>query len=81
MARLPLVVLCGILIMSKSLVNCAEERSLIAVFVCGARVHSNSGEPSFSDWIPFGGWAIPSVKQFTGTQDACGVGIDKDWYP
>jgi hypothetical protein len=36
--------------------------------------------PSFSDFVPFGGWVHPSIKQFLGTTTACGVGIDKNFY-
>lgn len=36
--------------------------------------------PSFSDFVPFGGWAHPSIKQFMGTTTICGVGIDKNFY-
>lgn len=37
--------------------------------------------PSFSDFAPFGGWTHPSIKQYTGTSDVCGAGVDNDWYP
>jgi hypothetical protein len=41
------------------------------------------GKASYSDWssLSFGGWAKPNIKQFEGDKSACGVGIDKDWYP
>jgi hypothetical protein len=39
------------------------------------------GNPSFSDFQPFGGWSKPNIKQFEGTTYICGAGIDKDWYP
>jgi len=34
------------------------------------------GNPSFSDWVPFGGWSHPAVKQYSGTGSLCGIGID-----
>eukprot|EP01114_Cavostelium_apophysatum_P023284 TRINITY_DN8722_c0_g1_i2.p1 TRINITY_DN8722_c0_g1~~TRINITY_DN8722_c0_g1_i2.p1 ORF type:complete len:505 (+),score=91.26 TRINITY_DN8722_c0_g1_i2:30-1517(+) len=39
------------------------------------------GQPSFSDFSPFGGWHTPAMKQFQGTSSVCGVGIDHNWCP
>jgi hypothetical protein len=39
------------------------------------------GNPSFSDFVPFGGWSKPNVKQYSGTGSICGVGIDSNYYP
>lgn len=36
--------------------------------------------PSFSDFVSFGGWTHPSIKQFIGTTSLCGVGVDKNFY-
>ena len=36
--------------------------------------------PSFSDFVPFGGWKTPSIKQYVGDATVCGVDIDKDFY-
>lgn len=37
------------------------------------------GEQSFSDFSPFGGWSQPSIKQFSGSGNICGVSVDEDW--
>ncbi len=39
------------------------------------------GNPSFSDFSPFGGWSSPAMKQYTGTSTVCGFGVDDNWYP
>jgi hypothetical protein len=36
--------------------------------------------PSFSDFVQFGGWKAPSIKQYVGDATVCGVDIDKDFY-
>ena len=36
--------------------------------------------PSFSDFVPFGGWTRPAIKQYEGDATVCGVDVDKDWY-
>eukprot|EP01132_Coremiostelium_polycephalum_P001189 gene1189-1502_t len=36
---------------------------------------------SFSDYRTFGGWSNPSIKQYMGDVSACGIGLDKNWYP
>jgi GH25 family lysozyme M1 (1,4-beta-N-acetylmuramidase) len=38
------------------------------------------GNPSFSDFAPFGGWSRPSIKQYVGNAQVCGAGIDKNFY-
>ena len=37
--------------------------------------------PSFSDFVAFGGWTKPNIKQYNGSSTVCGVGVDLDWYP
>ncbi|KAH3768092.1 glycoside hydrolase family 25 protein [Pelomyxa schiedti] len=37
--------------------------------------------PSFSDFVAFGGWTSPSIKQYQGTTTLCNTGVDLDWYP
>jgi hypothetical protein len=38
--------------------------------------------PSFSGFQPFGGWNSPAMKQFSDSaSNACGVSVDRDWYP
>jgi len=39
------------------------------------------GEPNFNDFVPFGGWSSPAIKQYHGTTAVCGFDIDQDWYP
>eukprot|EP01133_Synstelium_polycarpum_P004256 gene4256-4966_t len=39
------------------------------------------GSPSFSDFSPFGGWSQPAIKQFSGSDTVCGLGVDQNWYP
>eukprot|EP00049_Salpingoeca_infusionum_P017566 m.353485 g.353485 ORF g.353485 m.353485 type:complete len:243 (+) comp16772_c0_seq1:62-790(+) len=39
------------------------------------------GNPSFSDFEPFGGWSAPSIKQYQGTTSMCSAGVDLSWYP
>lgn len=38
------------------------------------------GNPSFSDFAPFGGWAKPAVKQFADGPSVCGTGVDHNFY-
>ncbi|KAL0217071.1 hypothetical protein RCL1_007554 [Eukaryota sp. TZLM3-RCL] len=38
------------------------------------------GIPSFSDWVAFGGWRYPAIKQYKGTTDMCGTQIDLNFY-
>jgi hypothetical protein len=37
-------------------------------------------EASFSDFSPFGGWSVPSMKQYKGTTYICSTAIDEDYY-
>ena len=39
------------------------------------------GRQSFSDYVPFGGWAHPNVKQYGDSVPYCGISADADWYP
>ncbi|EDQ85402.1 uncharacterized protein MONBRDRAFT_21722 [Monosiga brevicollis MX1] len=39
------------------------------------------GNPSFSDFAPFGGWTRPAIKQYNGDKTICGAGVDVNWYP
>jgi len=36
--------------------------------------------PSFSDWVNFGGWTKPAIKQFQGDTTVCGAGVDVNFY-
>ena len=38
-------------------------------------------DPSFRDFKPYGGWSTPSIKQYIGDHESCGVDVDYDWYP
>jgi len=56
--------------------------------MCGTTRFSNlplwyahyDGSPSFSDFVPFGGWGRPVMKQYQGTTGVCGTSIDLDFY-
>lgn len=38
------------------------------------------GKPGFDDFVPFGGWTRPMIKQFRGTSTLCGVtGVDVNY--
>lgn len=37
-------------------------------------------KPSFSDFVPFGGFSKPAVKQFSDQGGLCGVGYDRNFY-
>ena len=37
--------------------------------------------PSFDDFVPFGGWTAPYMKQFAGNECHAGVSYDGDWTP
>lgn len=37
--------------------------------------------PSFSDFIGFGGWTTPLIKQYINTNTLCGVGVDDNYAP
>lgn len=39
------------------------------------------GSPSFSDFVAFGGWSRPHIKQFQGDTTLCGASVDKNYYP
>ncbi|EFA86220.1 hypothetical protein PPL_00782 [Heterostelium album PN500] len=36
--------------------------------------------PSFSDFVPFGGWKKPHAKQYEGSVSDCGIGVDLNYY-
>ena len=37
-------------------------------------------DASFNDFVPFGGWTRPSIKQYAGDQIECGVTIDRNYF-
>jgi len=37
--------------------------------------------PNYNDFRAFGGWTKPSIKQYKGTTDVCGTGVDLNFYP
>ena len=39
------------------------------------------GAQTFSDFVAFGGWSKPAIKQFQGDTTLCGAGVDKNFYP
>eukprot|EP01100_Stratorugosa_tubuloviscum_P011995 TRINITY_DN54_c1_g1_i4.p1 TRINITY_DN54_c1_g1~~TRINITY_DN54_c1_g1_i4.p1 ORF type:complete len:225 (-),score=110.25 TRINITY_DN54_c1_g1_i4:70-720(-) len=39
------------------------------------------GSASFSDFVAFGGWTKPAIKQYAGTTSICSASVDKSWYP
>jgi len=39
------------------------------------------GDPSFDDFSAFGGWNSPAIKQYQGSTNICGCGVDYNWYP
>jgi len=39
------------------------------------------GEVNYDDFTPFGGWSTPSIKQYNGNLEICGMGVDVNWYP
>jgi len=36
---------------------------------------------SFSDFQPFGGWKVPTMKQYTPNASVCGTSVDMNWFP
>ncbi|OMJ74587.1 hypothetical protein SteCoe_26444 [Stentor coeruleus] len=36
--------------------------------------------PSFSDFVSFGGWSSPAIKQYAGDATVCGAGVDLNYY-
>jgi len=36
--------------------------------------------PSFSDWVNFGGWTKPAIKQYEGDTTVCSSGVDVNFY-
>ena len=40
-------------------------------------------DPSFDDFVPFGGWTAPTIKQYYDGINGpmCGVGVDNNWRP
>uniref|UniRef100_A0A6C0I875 Glycoside hydrolase n=1 Tax=viral metagenome TaxID=1070528 RepID=A0A6C0I875_9ZZZZ len=43
--------------------------------------YQNPPSPSFSDFVPFGGWTKPTMKQIQGTHTVCNAEIDANWHP
>lgn len=39
------------------------------------------GKKTFSDFVPFGGWTRPTIKQFDGDKTLCGIPVDYNWEP
>jgi GH25 family lysozyme M1 (1,4-beta-N-acetylmuramidase) len=37
------------------------------------------GNPSFSDFTPFGGWTKPTAKQYKGDTTLCGASVDLNY--
>lgn len=42
--------------------------------------YESPANPSYSDWVPFGGWTTPAVKQYAGTTSICSASVDKNYY-
>ena len=38
------------------------------------------GEDNYNDWVPFGGWSRPAMKQYQGTSYLCGAGVDYSFW-
>jgi len=38
------------------------------------------GQESFGDFVAFGGWTKPAIKQYKGNSQLCGQGVDLNWY-
>jgi len=36
---------------------------------------------NFDDFIAFGGWSTPSIKQYWANHPQCGTDVDLNWYP
>ncbi|KAH3765864.1 Glycoside hydrolase, superfamily [Pelomyxa schiedti] len=36
---------------------------------------------SFSDFVPFGGWTEPTMKQYSDKEHICSLNEDADWWP
>ena len=40
------------------------------------------GKETFSDFVPFGGWTKPAIKQYNDHGDSsCNIDVDVNWYP
>ena len=37
-------------------------------------------QPNYSDFVPFGAWSKPAIKQYEGSHTLCGCGIDSNYY-
>ena len=37
------------------------------------------GFPSFNDFVSFGGWSMPIMKQYKQSAVVCGVNINENW--
>ena len=59
---------------------CVEHFDAIirALYTC-CRPH----EPNFNDFTPFGGWTVPTIKQYWDGADgfSCTIGTDVNWMP
>lgn len=58
-----------------------QEKCQSSLVFC-TRYADYDGNPSFSGFSPFAGWTSPAMKQFSDSAgNACGVSVDRDWYP
>ena len=49
-----------------------------AVCVCVQWPNYDNNPSITADWKDFGGWKKAEIKQYAGTSDECGAGIDKN---
>lgn len=42
--------------------------------------YENTPNPTYSDFVSFGGWTTPNVKQYAGTTSVCGASVDLNAY-
>jgi hypothetical protein len=53
--------------------------TLVLNFLSICRYAHYDNNPSFSDFVPFGGWSQPTIKQFAGDQTVCGIDTDLNY--
>ncbi len=42
--------------------------------------YENTPNPSYSDFVAFGGWSKPAIKQYKGTSSICSASVDYNYY-
>ena len=62
-----------------SLVNILFQPVMYYFNFIGTYAHYDN-DSSFNDFIPFGGWKRPTMKQYSADKRICGAGVNLNYY-